>query len=125
MRLVKNYQGRQIHLRYHRNPYLFILIGTPVYDTGEPVKDQGVTIFESAKDVMNHFVEGVMHINVSGNIIHKMIKKEVSNHVLEVIMAQQFSLKAGLKKFGDRGKEAVIKELAQLHDMTTYVPMDP
>ena len=39
-------------------------------------------------------------------------------------MAHQFSLKAGLKKFGEQGKQAVTKELKQLHDMVTYVPMD-
>ncbi len=40
-------------------------------------------------------------------------------------MAQQLSLHAGLKKFGDRAKEAVSKELTQIHQMVTYTPMDP
>ena len=40
-------------------------------------------------------------------------------------MVETFSLNAGLKKFGDRGKTAVRKELTQLHDVKTYVPMDP
>ncbi len=39
-------------------------------------------------------------------------------------MAQKFSLKAGLKKFGKQGKQAVTKDLKQLHNMVTYVPMD-
>ena len=40
-------------------------------------------------------------------------------------MAQQFSLHAGLKKFGDEAKILVTKELTQIHDMGTYTPMDP
>ena len=40
-------------------------------------------------------------------------------------MVQQFSLKAGMAKFGNRATTAVIKELTQLQDMKTYVPMDP
>ncbi len=54
-----------------------------------------------------------------------MSMEEVINHVLEVIMAQQFSLKAALKKFDKRGKEAVTQGLKQLHDMVTSVSMDP
>ncbi len=40
-------------------------------------------------------------------------------------MAQQFSLHAGLKKFGNKAKELVTKELTQIHDMGTYTSMDP
>ena len=39
-------------------------------------------------------------------------------------MAQQFNLRAGLKKFGKEGKVAVKKEFTQIQDMVTYVPMD-
>ena len=37
----------------------------------------------------------------------------------------QYSLKLGLKKFGDSGEKAVLKELNHLHDMGTFYPMDP
>ena len=40
-------------------------------------------------------------------------------------MVQQFGLKAGVATFGDRAKTAVTKELTQLRDMKTYVPVDP
>jgi hypothetical protein len=40
------------------------------------------------------------------------------------IALQQFSIKAGLKKFGIRGEKAVTKELKQLHDMITFFPLD-
>jgi hypothetical protein len=41
------------------------------------------------------------------------------------IALQQFSIKAGLKKFGVRGEKAMTKELKQLHDMITFFPLDP
>ena len=47
------------------------------------------------------------------------------NYVLiaHYIMAQ-YSLKAGMKKFKDRGKEAVSKELSQLHLRDTFEPIN-
>jgi hypothetical protein len=37
---------------------------------------------------------------------------------------QQFSLKAGLKKFGQRGHDAAYKEMKQLHQRTVFIPVD-
>jgi len=36
---------------------------------------------------------------------------------------QTYSLKQGLKKFGDRGKAAALKEMKQLHDRTVFEPI--
>ena len=36
---------------------------------------------------------------------------------------QSYSLKAGLKKFGEAGKEAAIKEMRQLHDRVVFKPI--
>ncbi len=88
------------------------------------MQDPGVTVFESAKSLLNEFVEGVAHINLSPDMVHKMTQEELNCHVLGVIMTQQFNLRAGLKKFGDKRKVAVKKELTQLHDMATCIPMD-
>jgi hypothetical protein len=41
------------------------------------------------------------------------------------IALQQYSIKAGLRKFGVKGEKAVSKELQQLHDMVTFFPLDP
>ena len=38
---------------------------------------------------------------------------------------KQYSLKAGLKRFGSRGDTAVAKELSQLHTMNCFRPCDP
>ena len=35
----------------------------------------------------------------------------------------QMSVKAGIKKFGQKGNEALSKELRQLHDRRAMVPM--
>lgn len=36
----------------------------------------------------------------------------------------QYSLKVGLKKFGEAGEKAVTKELSQFHDMSVFEPID-
>ncbi len=37
----------------------------------------------------------------------------------------QYNLKAGLKKFGEKGTSAAMEELMQLHIMDTWKAMDP
>ena len=37
---------------------------------------------------------------------------------------QTFSLKSGLKKFGDKGDASAFKEVKQLHDRAAFVPLD-
>ena len=54
-----------------------------------------------------------------------MTQQAINDHFLGVIIVQQFSLKAGIAKFGDRAKTVVTKELTQLHDMKTYVLVNP
>ena len=39
-------------------------------------------------------------------------------------MAQQYSLKSGLKRFDENGEHVVTSELEQLHEMDTFVPLD-
>jgi hypothetical protein len=36
----------------------------------------------------------------------------------------QYNLKPGLRKFGNRGETAAVKELSQLHVMDTWTPME-
>ena len=36
----------------------------------------------------------------------------------------QYNLKPGLRKFGNRGEAAVVKELTQLHIMDMWTPME-
>ena len=39
-------------------------------------------------------------------------------------MAQNFSFRAGLKRFGDWGEKSVSKQITQLHNTYTYDPVD-
>ena len=43
---------------------------------------------------------------------------------LGVIMGQQYSLKAGLKLFGEKGEHAVTSELDKLHDIETFATLN-
>ena len=66
---------------------------------------------------------GVLHMNIDDEPSKDNLSlKDIAQmeHVLGVALIETNSLKAGLKKFGDRGENAVTKELQQLHDMETY-----
>ena len=41
---------------------------------------------------------------------------------LQVVLAQQYHINKGLKKFGERGREAVQKEIKQLDDLHVVKP---
>ena len=58
-------------------------------------------------------IDGTIHINIHDSPTLIMTEEERTEHVLGIIMIQQFSLKAGLKEFGTKGEEAVTKELKQ------------
>lgn len=55
--------------------------------------------------------------------VRKSTANEVNDYVIHVIMTQ-YSLKAGMKLFEERGEKATLKELQQLHDMKTFKPVD-
>ena len=48
----------------------------------------------------------------------------LTQHLLGVILVQQFNLKKGLQLFGGRAEEATTKELQQIHDFGTYIPQE-
>ena len=54
-----------------------------------------------------------------------MTDADIEDHVMGLVLLNQHNLKKGLKLFGLPGEKAVTKELQQLHDMETYIPMDP
>ena len=45
--------------------------------------------------------------------------------IIEVVLSQQFRLMDDLKKFGKPWEKASVKELTQLNDMTTFIPLAP
>ena len=42
-----------------------------------------------------------------------------------ISMVQTYSLKAGIKKFGQKGKDSALVEMKQLHDRSVFCPRDP
>ena len=68
---------------------------------------------------------GTMHINVQDPVSFNCDGSTALEEIIDVAMAQHFSVRSGLKRFGDRGEKDVSKELTQLHNMHTYDPVDP
>ena len=52
-----------------------------------------------------------------------MDAKDVTLHIIGVIMAEQYSINKGLRLFGQDGEKAVTKELSQMHNMSVYHPV--
>ena len=46
----------------------------------------------------------------------------LTEHLLGMILVQQYNLKKGLELFGDRAEVATTKELQQIHNFGMYVP---
>ena len=102
--------------RYRGNPYVLSDKGALHYDAGQEVEITGVT-----------YINRAVHINAErlSEETFSMSKDKTRDHVLGVIMAETFSLKAGLKKSGEKMEKAVMKELNQHHAMDIYVPVNP
>ena len=59
--------------------------------------------------------------SVYAQFVERMTDLEGPMGVL--LLTEQMSLKRGLKLFGVKGEEAVVKEMRQLHDMTVIDPV--
>ena len=73
-------------------------------------------------------MDGVAHISFEkeGSVASPtaMSEEESDSHVVGITLAQQHSLKKGLKLFGDAGDQAVEKELSSIHNMDTHEPLN-
>ena len=71
--------------------------------------------------------DSIVSLNIDSHVEHcpEMDKGEVNEHILGVILIHQYNLKKGLELFGDKAELTTVKELKQIHDMGTYVPMNP
>ncbi len=61
-------------------------------------------MFANSQVLVLKYLDGIMHINMTPKATQKVYKEVVETLVLGVIMAQQFSLHVGLKKFGNETK---------------------
>eukprot|EP00956_Cyclotella_meneghiniana_P009212 scaffold12647_cov40-Cyclotella_meneghiniana.AAC.1 len=52
-----------------------------------------------------------------------IVEDHVIMHILGVVLAEQYSINKGIRQFGERAKDSVRKELRQLHDYVTYIPV--
>ena len=62
----------------------------------------------------------VININIHDDVPRQLSEDEQVLHVLGVIMAQIYSIKDGIKEFGERGSESVMKELRGIDDLDTF-----
>ena len=72
------------------------------------------------------YADGVINLcmeALESDMRHVMADWEVEEHILGLVMVQQYSIKKGVELFGERAEAATLKELTQLHDMDTYVPL--
>ena len=69
------------------------------------------------------YADGVINVNTAKMEVEPMTEEDKDEHILGMILAQQFMMHVGLKKFGDRGEKAVTKELTQLHDLVAFLPV--
>ena len=72
---------------------------------------------------------GVMLLNVMDDNPDRtpvpMSTEDIDDHVLGIALIEQYSLKRATKTFGaESSNAAVSKELNQIHDMETYIPID-
>ncbi|KAL7464347.1 hypothetical protein ACHAXS_004676 [Conticribra weissflogii] len=54
--------------------------------------------------------------------ITSMDELEITEHIIGVVFTQ-YSLRAGLRRFKEKGEQAIKQELQQLHDMDVFVPV--
>ena len=110
-----NSEGLRRSYRYRHQPTYPIVTGQPggYYDEG---------LIGQYKSFLE---EGVINMNPGDAEDYKISGEEVKYHIIGIVLAQKFSLKAGLKNFVKLGDKSSVKELTQIHDMTTFIPLEP
>ena len=93
------------------------IINTCFHGAGYGAKDKLKTECRSAAD----HIDRLMSENLSPV---GFTEEQLHDHIMGVIMAEHFSLKKGIKLFGDKAEDATTEELRAIHDMGTYKPID-
>ena len=65
-----------------------------------------------------------MNLDHGDQEIESFDKEDINEHILGLIMTLQYTLKKGIELFGEKAEEAAVKELKQIHNMDTYMPID-
>lgn len=72
----------------------------------------------------DHEYTHVRYINVAMSTHAPMTDEEVQEHIIGIFMVLQFFYHKVVKKFGRQAKTVVSKELRQMHDIATVMPVD-
>ena len=75
--------------------------------------------------IMNHSNLVGNKINWNANFDFTCFNTKYSKAINSVSFIETYSLKAGLRKFGQKGQAAVHKEMKQLHDWGVFKPIHP
>ncbi len=70
------------------------------------------------------YANGVINLNLIDEKCAPIDEYDLDEHIIGLIMAHQYSMKKGIKLFGEKIEKATLKEIKQIHDMDTYTPMD-
>ena len=68
--------------------------------------------------------DGVMFFSAQDMIDAKPMTEEDRDEFALGVALNTYGLRAGMKKFGERGEKSVRKELTQMHDLNVYVPVE-
>ena len=113
------YPGEDLFAMYRTNgaetdvdAYMHERISAP---DGNKIDSYLPAVFEFI--ILQYGTKAALHTAKHGT--ENEIKELMVRHCLS-----QYSLKAGLKKFGKQGEAAVRKELGQFHDLNVFIPVD-
>ena len=73
------------------------------------------------------YIDGVLNLNLGGpdkKELALMNEEEIEEHLLGASV-HQYMLKKGIELFDKEAENAAVKELQQIDDMDTYIPVDP
>jgi len=113
--VVANEETEEVHERPRRErvPNQFIYDGTYAFEQANIDDSQAEKVEYS-------------HVNgkILAKVMYQMSMKCSGITTVGHCNVQTYSLKQGIKKFGERGKQAAMKELRQLHDRVVFEPVD-
>ena len=111
-----SYRGQKYHLKQ----------GVVSFNLDEK---PGVDKFQGGRQYSQpaQYTDGVLHLNLEQDDqdFEPMDEADIDEHIVGMIMANQYTLKKGLELFGEKAEVAALKEVRQIHDMATYTPLDP
>ena len=65
-----------------------------------------------------------MHTSCHEQKMTPMSEERLAENIIGTVLIQQYKLMTGLKMFGDKGEKELPKELTQLQDKETFIPID-